>query len=89
MHSLAFGLVSIVIMLVSKYFSPRFPIELVVVILGITLCWGLHYDDDMEVVGEFDGLPTFEVPKIQDFAEELFPHSIIVTLITYPHINQY
>ena len=83
MHSLAFGLVSIVIMLVSKYFSPRFPIELVVVILGITLCWGLHYDDDMEVVGEFDGLPTFEVPKIQDFAAELFPHSIIVTLITY------
>lgn len=83
MHSLAFGLVSIVIMLVCKYFSPRFPIELVVVILGITLCWGLHYDDDMEVVGKFDGLPTFEVPKIQDFAAELFPHSIIVTLITY------
>ena len=83
LHSLIFGLVSIVIMLVCKHFSPRFPIELVVVILGITLCWGLHYDDDMSVVGKFNGLPKFAVPKIQVFAADLFPHSIIVTLITY------
>jgi len=83
MYSLSFGLVSIAIMLVSKYFSPRFPIELVVVILGIMLCWGLHYEDEMSVVGEFYGLPDFAIPKIDVFAAELFPHSIVVTLITY------
>lgn len=83
LYSLTFGVVAIVIMLAVKYVRPRFPIELIVVVLGILLCWGLEFEDDMDIVGKFDGLPNFAIPKLDRYISDLLPHSVVVMLITY------
>lgn len=83
MYSLVFGSVAVVVMLVSKKISPLFPIELFVVVSGILFCYGLGYQHNMSIVGKFSGLPDFAIPEIGKYGLELFPHSLLVTLITY------
>eukprot|EP00939_MAST-03C_sp_MAST-3C-sp1_P000070 g70.t1 len=82
-HALMFGISAVLVMLASKYVSPKFPCELVVVIAGILLTWGLHYEDKMHVVGDFSGMPEFEFPDLKKYGGELFGHSLIVTILTY------
>lgn len=83
LYALTFGVSAVVIMLAAKYVRPKFPCELVVVIAGILFCYGLKYEDKLNIVGEFSGMPEFELPNIGKYGAELFGHSLLVTILTY------
>lgn len=87
LYSLAFGLVSLAVLLLSKRLKPTFPTVLVVVLGAASLSWGLGLQSQgVAVVGALpQGLPMLVLPQAIDWTtlQQLVLPTLVITLVSF------
>ena len=87
LYSLAFGLVSLAVLLLSKRLKPTFPTVLVVVLGAAGLSWGLGLQaQGVAVVGALpQGLPVLVLPHGIGWAalQQLVLPTLVITLVSF------
>lgn len=87
LYSLAFGLVSLAVLVLSKRLRPTFPTVLVVVLGAAALSWGLDLQaQGVAVVGALpQGLPVLVLPHAigWDVLKQLVLPTLVITLVSF------
>jgi len=87
LYSLAFGLASLAILMLSKRLKPTFPTVLVVVLGAAGLSWGLDlHSQGVAVVGALpQGLPALVLPHAigWDMLKQLVLPTLVITLVSF------
>jgi SulP family sulfate permease len=87
LYSLAFGLVSLAVLVLSKRLKPTFPTVLVVVLGAAGLSWGLDLQaQGVAVVGALpQGLPMLVLPQAIDWTtlQQLVLPTLVITLVSF------
>ncbi len=87
LYSLAFGLVSLAVLVLSKRLKPTFPTVLVVVLGAAGLSWGLDLQaQGVAVVGALpQGLPMLVLPHAigWDTLQQLVLPTLVITLVSF------
>jgi sulfate permease, SulP family len=87
LYSLAFGLASLAILMLSKRLKPTFPTVLVVVLGAAGLSWGLKLQTQgVAVVGALpQGLPALVLPHAigWDMLKQLVLPTLVITLVSF------
>ena len=87
LYSLAFGLVSLAVLVLSKRLKPTFPTVLVVVLGAAALSWGLDLQaQGVAVVGALpQGLPVLVLPHAigWDVLKQLVLPTLVITLVSF------
>ncbi len=85
--SLAFGLLTLAVLLLAKRFKPTFPTVLVVVLGAASLSWALGLQaQGVAVVGALpQGLPALFAPHALDWAtlQQLILPTLVITLVSF------
>ena len=87
LFSLAFGLVALAVLMVTKRLKPTFPTVLVVVIGSAALSWALGLDaQGVAIVGNLpQGLPALYLPQGLDWEtlKQLVLPALVITLVSF------
>lgn len=87
LHALAFGLVTLAMLLVTKRLKPTFPTVLVVVLGAAALSWALGLQSQgVAVVGALpQGLPALYLPQLPswDVLKQLVLPTLVITLVSF------